>query len=172
MDLYAQLDRIFAARDRANMQPTIDALLPLYESHPADARVLLELGGAYDTAGNEKQARGLYERALEAGLEGEHLRRCYVQYGSTLRNVGAIEESLAVFARARHAFPDSAALAAFEAISLHAGGRLHESVAALLRAVADYAPGSDVARYSPALRGNADYIAGLGARPADWPGRA
>ena len=167
MELYAKLDRIFAVRDRANMQATIDALLPLYEEHPADARVLLELGGAYDTAGDEERARGLYERALEAGLDGEHLRRCYVQYGSTLRNVGAIDESLAVFARARQVFPDSAALAAFEAITLHAAGRLHESVATLLRTVADYAPGGDVARYSPALRGNADYIAGLATQQSD-----
>ncbi len=66
-----QLDSIFAARDRADMQPTIDALLAIHAEHPDHARVTYELGGAFDTAGDEATARGLYERALAQGLEGE-----------------------------------------------------------------------------------------------------
>ncbi len=66
--LDAQLDRIVAARDRDDMNPTIAALLPLLERHPDDARVLYEVGGAYDTAGEEATALDLYERAEAAGL--------------------------------------------------------------------------------------------------------
>ncbi|WP_233572992.1 MULTISPECIES: hypothetical protein [unclassified Frondihabitans] len=63
--LDAQLDSIFASRDRDNMRPTIDALLPLYEKHPENPRVLYELGGAYDTAGEEATALGFYERSMQ-----------------------------------------------------------------------------------------------------------
>ena len=94
MTLDDELDRIFATRDRNNMQPSIDALLRRYASHPENARVLYEVGGAYDTDGQEEVARGYYERALAAALEGDLLRRCCVQYGSTLRNVGEYEKSL------------------------------------------------------------------------------
>jgi len=62
-DLHNELDRIFAARDRNNMGPTIADLLPLYEQHPHNPRVLYEVGGAYDTAGDEATALGFYERA-------------------------------------------------------------------------------------------------------------
>jgi hypothetical protein len=67
MSLNDELDRIFAARDRDNMQPTIDALLPLCDAHSENARVLYEVGGAYDTAGQEETAREFYEKALAAG---------------------------------------------------------------------------------------------------------
>lgn len=158
MTLDDQLDRIVGARDRDNMQPTIDALLPIYEQHPDNARVLYEVGGAYDTAGDEEAARSFYERALAAGLSGDLLRRCSLQYGSTLRNLGAFEESLEVLGQARRTFPESPSLAAFEAISLHAAGRLDEAVACLLELVADAVQSPDLERYKPALRGNAAYL--------------
>ena len=79
-----ELARIFAARDRDNMRPTIAALLPLAEQHPENPRVLYELGGAYDTAGDEATAAGLYERAMRMGLAGDVRRRCYLQYGSKI----------------------------------------------------------------------------------------
>ena len=161
MTIDDELDRIFAARDRNNMQPTIDALLPLYASNPENARVLYEVGGAYDTDGQEEVARGFYERALAAGLEGDLLRRCYVQYGSTLRNVGECEKSLEIFATARNAFPESPALGAFEAITLHAAGQLDAAVAALLDLLVDFVRTPDIDRYKPAISGNAAYIRSL-----------
>ena len=156
-----ELDAIFAARDRANMQPTVDALLSIHAKHPGNARVTYELGGAYDTAGDEAAARSFYERALAQGLEGDLLRRCYVQYGSTLRNLGEFASSEQVFAQARRDFPESPSLAVFEAISLHASGRLDEAVASLLDVVADTVDSEDIERYKPAIRGNAEYIRSL-----------
>ncbi len=80
--LHAELDRIYAARDRNNMAPTIAALLPLYEQHSEEPRVIYEVGGAYHTAGEEATALGFYERAMTAGLEGDVRRRCYLQHSS------------------------------------------------------------------------------------------
>jgi tetratricopeptide (TPR) repeat protein len=158
MSLDDRLDAIFAARNRDDMAPTIAALLPLLQRHPDNPRVLYEVGGAYDTAGDEEQAVGYYERAIAAGLDGDFARRCALQYGSTLRNLGRLDESLAVFARARAEHPDSASLAAFEALTLHAAGRMDAAVAALLDVVADHVVSEDLERYKPALRGNAEYL--------------
>ena len=165
MTLDDQLEGIFEARDRNNMQPTIDALLPILEQHPDNPRVLYEVGGAYDTAGEESTAASFYERALGAGLSGDLLRRCYLQYGSTLRNLGEFARSAEVFERARARFPDSPSLAVFEAISLHAGGRLDEAVAALLDVVASGIQSADLERYKPAILGNAAYIRSLAGAP-------
>lgn len=165
--LDAQLDGIFAARDRDDMRPTIDALVPLFEQHPENARVLYELGGAYDTAGEEATALGFYERSMERGLAGEFLCCCYLQCGSTLRNLGRIEESLRLFSRARAEFPDSVALAAFESLTLHAAGQSNTALASLLHLVADHVDAPELERYKPALRGNADYLASLNSGPQE-----
>ena len=159
--LDAQLDRIVAARDRDDMGPTIAALLPILEQHPDDARVLYEVGGAYDTAGEEATALDLYERAEAAGLAGDLLRRCLLQHGSTLRNLGRVDESLALFARARAEFPGSSSLAVFEALTLHAAGRPDAALASALRIVADHVPDDELQRYLPAIRGNAGYLDSL-----------
>ncbi|MFF5791401.1 tetratricopeptide repeat protein [Paeniglutamicibacter sp. NPDC012692] len=164
MTLNEELDRIFASRDRDNMQPTIDALLPILEEHPSNARVLYEVGGAYDTAGMEQTAGSFYEQALRAGLAGDPLRRCYLQYGSTLRNLGEFDRSAEVLERARQAFPDSPSLAAFQAITLHASGRFDEAVAALLDVVAERVDSPDMERYKPAIRGHAAHIRSLATR--------
>ncbi|WP_159620678.1 tetratricopeptide repeat protein [Arthrobacter zhaoguopingii] len=161
MPLDDELDQIFADRDRDNMQATIDALLPLYESHPENARVLYEVGGAYDTAGHETIAQGFYEKALAAGLEGDLLRRCYLQYGSTLRNLGEYEKSSDIFRKARTAFPGSPELGVFEAITAHAAGQPNESIALLLEVVAEFVGTPDMERYKPAISGNAAYIRSL-----------
>ncbi|MFE1664347.1 tetratricopeptide repeat protein [Microbacterium sp. P02] len=161
--LDAQLDSIFAARDRDNMGPTIEALLPLHHDHPRHPRVLYELGSAYDTAGEEATALRFYEQAMEEGLSGDIRRRCFLQLGSTLRNLGRIDESRAVFSRARGEFPESVALGVFEALALHASGHANAALASLLNVLADHVDTPDLNRYKPAIRGNAEYLASLDA---------
>lgn len=158
MTLDEQLDRILADRDRNDMQPTIEELRLIEKAHPQNPRVLYEVGGAHDTAGDEQTARAYYERALSAGLSGDLLRRCYLQYGSTLRNIGEHVRSAEVFAQARAEFAESPSLAVFEALSLYAMGRADEAIASLLEVVADGVCSSDIDRYKPAIRGNAQYI--------------
>lgn len=169
MTLNVELDRIFAARDRDNMQPTIDALLQLHAAHPRNARVLYEVGGAYDTAGQEETAQEFYETALATGLEGDLLRRCYIQYGSTLRNLGQYEKSRRVFATAREAFPDSPALGAFEAVTLHAAGHPDAAIAVLLDLLVSCLHDPDIERYKPAISANAAYIRSLEERKTPPP---
>ena len=154
----------YARRDRANMGPTISYFEGLLARHPEHARVLYEVGGAYDTAGDESAARGFYERAMAAGLDGDALRRCLLQYGSTLRNLGLFDESLTALETARGMFPDSDSVRLFHALSLHAAGRSDGAVAELLEIAADRITSPDVDRYKAALRGNAEFLAAEDAR--------
>lgn len=156
--LLERLAELFAARDRANMQPTIDALLSVLAKHPDDPHVLYEVGGAYDTAGEEDTAAGYYERALSAGLGGDALRRCLLQYGSTLRNLDRLDESLAVLDRALAQYPESESVRVWHALSLHAAGRSDAAVAELMEVAADNIRTPDLLRYETGLRGNASYL--------------
>lgn len=160
-ELDEALDAIFNRRDRANMRPTIDALEAVLRNHPDEPRVVYEVGGAYDTDGQEERAIGYYERALALGLDGELRRRCLLQYGSTLRNLGRLEESLAVFDRAIAEHPSSVSLPVFRALTRHAQGRPNAAIADLLEAIADQLNSPEIARYEAAIRGNAEYIRDL-----------
>jgi tetratricopeptide (TPR) repeat protein len=159
-----RLCEIFDRRDRSNMQPTIDAFLDVLAQHPDDPDVLYEVGGAYDTAGQEQTALGYYERAMQAGLSGDALRRCLLQYGSTLRNLGRFEQSSAAFEDARVRFPESESLRVFEALTLHAAGRPDRALAVMLVLVADRMRTPEILRYEAAIRGNAAYLIELDTR--------
>jgi len=162
-ELLDRLAVLFAARDRANMAPTIDAFLAVLAEHPDDPHVLYEVGGSYDTAGEEETAAGYYERALAAGLDGDTLRKCLLQYGSTLRNLDRFDESLTVLDRARAAFPESESVRVWHALSLHAAGRSDGAVAELMELAADRIRTPDLLRYEAAVCGNAEYLRELDA---------
>lgn len=164
-DLDALLDAIFDRRDRANMRPTIEAFEAVLREHPDEPRVVYEVGGAYDTDGQEERAVGYYERALKLGLDGELRRRCLLQYGSTLRNLGRLDESLATFDRAIGEYPSSVSLPVFKALTLHAQGRPNAAVAELLDVIAEHLRSAEIARYEAAIRGNASYLRELGDSP-------
>ncbi|WP_217136671.1 tetratricopeptide repeat protein [Leucobacter chinensis] len=161
-DLREELDRIFAARDRSNMAPTIEAFLRVLDAFPEEPEVLYEVGGAYDTDGQEAVAAVYYQRALEAGLQGKWLRQCYLQYGSTLRNLGRFDKSLAVFEEGLVAFPNSESLTVFRALTLHAMGDTAPALGSLLVLIADRLQTDEIMRYEAAIRGNGAYLESLG----------
>jgi tetratricopeptide (TPR) repeat protein len=161
--LEERLRDIFESRDRDDMQPTIDAFLRVLAEHPGNAVVLYDVGGSYDTAGHEVTALRYYELALAAGLSGDTLRRCLLQYGSTLRNLGRYEESLAALDRALELYPRSESVRMWHALSLHAAGRSDAAVAALMELAVDEIRTEDLLRYEAAVRGNAAYLRELDA---------
>lgn len=143
----------YERRDRSNMAPTIAYFQELLDRHPGHPILTYELAGAFDTAGEESQARNLYERALELGLEGEPLRRCLCQYGSTLRWLGELDASLVVLDRAQQAFPHSESVSVFRALTLHELARGDEAVGLLLGIVARHGAVTDLGRYAAGLDG-------------------
>jgi tetratricopeptide (TPR) repeat protein len=160
--LIPELERAIALgyerRDRDNMAPTIAYFEELLAQHPDHPVLTYEVAGAYDTAGDEVKARKMYERALELGLEGESLRRCLCQYGSTLRWLGRLEESLAVLNRAGREFPGSESVRVFRALTLNDAGRADEAVGELLGIVAQHGEVTDLGRYAVGLVGVAQWL--------------
>jgi tetratricopeptide (TPR) repeat protein len=106
-------------------------------SEGSDAVELYERGGEHDSAGREEEAIPLYEQALAAGLAGELRARCLLQLGSSLRNVGRVDEAVALLQDARHEFRDFRPLRAFFALALHSAGRDRDALRELLEAIAD-----------------------------------
>lgn len=148
----------FERRDRENMAPTIEYFQSLLAEHPDNPFVLYEVGGSYDTDGQEERAIGYYEQALVGGLLGDTRRRCLLQYGSTLRNLERFAESLEIFEQARAEFPESDSLRVFQALSLHAAAKSDQALAELLLLVADRIDSTEIERYEAAIRGNAEYL--------------
>jgi len=154
----------YERRDRANMAPTIAYFEALLAQHPDQPVVTYEVAGAYDTAGEEAKAKVLYERALELGIDGEPLRRCLCQFGSTLRWLGELDASLAILDRARAEFPESESARVFQALTLNELGRADEAVGLLLDIVAQHGEVTDLGRYAVGLSGLAQWL--LDGRPA------
>ncbi|WP_394940389.1 tetratricopeptide repeat protein [Psychromicrobium sp. YIM B11713] len=165
-ELESALRKGFEERDRNNMGPTIEYFLRLLEEHPGNPAVLYEVGGSYDTDGQEEQAAGYYEQALKSGLSGDTRRRCLLQYGSTLRNLDRHQESLKILLRAREEFPESDSLRVFHALSLHAAEQADSAIAELLLLIADRLDSAEIVRYEAAIRGNAEYLQSLGSAQA------
>ncbi len=149
----------YERRDRANMAPTIAYFEALLAEHPDHPVLVYEVAGAYDTAGEEAKARLLYERALSLGLDGDTLRRCLCQYGSTLRWLGEYDKSLAALDRARAEFPGSDAVRVFRALTLNDAGRGDEATGELLTVITAHPEVTDLGRWAEGLRGLAGWLA-------------
>jgi cyanophycin synthetase len=115
-----------------------------------DAHELYLLGGEHDSNGRPHEAIELYEQALAAGLADPERQRLLLQLGSSLRNVGRIDEAVALLEDARREFPDFRPLRAFLALALHSAGRTEDALAELLNAIADEG------EYERSLRAYAD----------------
>lgn len=79
--------------DALSGEDAVAAMRELAAECPAsDGRAAFELASMYDSVGFEAEAGAEYERALELGLDEERHARLAVQYGSTLRNLGRLDE--------------------------------------------------------------------------------
>jgi tetratricopeptide (TPR) repeat protein len=134
--LWERFDALEPARFLAEMQA-------LAARHgPDDAVAAYELGGAHDSIGEEAAAAEHYERAFALGLPDELRRPATIQYASTLRNLGRVEEGLALLEAERDRTSDELddAVAAFIALALADCGRAREATGLALAALARHLP--------------------------------
>ncbi|SDS38850.1 tetratricopeptide repeat protein [Agrococcus carbonis] len=118
----------------------IDALA---ESAPHPAIGLFERAGALDSAGREAEAEPLYRAAVAAGLaDADPVREAYrrIQHASTLRNLGRVDEAIAMLESAGASPEVGAAREAFLALALHSAGRHDEALRVALEALAPTLP--------------------------------
>ena len=118
---------------------------------PRDVAAQIAAAYACDRDGLEADAVEFYDAAFALG---EHDGEFLVGYGSTLKNVGRLDESLAILARAEAVPSVARAARAFRALTLHRAGRSDAAVALLVRLVAEL----DGPRYRPALESYAEEL--------------
>ena len=95
------------------------------------AHALLEEAFRLDARGREAEAIPLYRLALSLGLPKEEKKHALIGLASSLRNVGQLPEARRVIERARRAYKDDPAIAAFYALILHDLGESKQALKAL-----------------------------------------
>lgn len=105
-----------------------------------------ERASAWDSTGHPDKAVPLYRSALAAGLTGLRRRRATIQLASSLRNLGAADEAVALLSAELAAPVDGEAAAledavrAFLALALVDAGRPREAASLALEALAPHLP--------------------------------
>lgn len=128
----------------------------LLADYPDDPRSYYEYGGAFDSAGREHEALPLYQQALDKGLSGDYLPKLYLQWASTLRNVGQITEAISMLEMACGQYPERPSLKFFLALALESAGREHDALTILFELAIAHVDTADMKRYARSIRVYAD----------------
>ena len=124
------------------------------DAAPDDVDLQLRAAYGCDRYGTEEDAIVYYDRAatMRGGIPADGLWNFLLGHGSTLRNVGRLEESRAVFAAAMAEMPENRAFPTFLALTLLDLGRPAEAVAALFDVILSFAGvAPEIARYARAM---------------------
>ena len=148
-ELESEIAELWAMTDDA---ARIAAAERLVSEHPSDERLVFELAGAYDAAGDPARAIGLYRSALAAGLREPYRHRAQIQAASTLRNLGDHDGALRLLDDVDVTHPGNVAAAAFRALTLADAGRSGDAVADLVDALVDRAADEDAVAYRRSLK--------------------
>jgi len=143
----ADLARAWDSLDSSDGEAFRARIGRLAEAAPyGDGTGAFERAAAYDSTGRSDQAVPLYEEALAQGLTGIRRRRATIQLASSLRNLGAADEAVALLSTELSAPVDGEAAAledavrAFLALALVDVGRPREAASLALEALAPHLP--------------------------------
>ncbi|QZQ56773.1 tetratricopeptide repeat protein [Curtobacterium sp. TC1] len=131
-------------------QQRIERMRELAAAAPHPALGAFELGGANDSGGHEAEADVHYAAATAAGLadvDPSRAAQMVVQHASTLRNLGRIDEAIAMLRNAPEHPSTGAAPKVFLALALHSAGRHDEALRVAIEAVEPTLP-----RYNRSVR--------------------
>ncbi len=123
------------------------------EANLDDADAWFRYGGALDYSDREAEAMVAYQRVFDLGIDrlpGEDQPRLIIQAGSTLRNLGRLDEARTLLERGRRGFPGIAAIAVFLALVEVSAGNDRQAVHLLFEALLAPDDGS-IADYHRAL---------------------
>jgi tetratricopeptide (TPR) repeat protein len=124
--------------DPDQVEQAIDWLRRRAEVDPDDAAAWFRYGGALDYSDREAAAMDAYQRVLDLGvdrLEPDDQPRLFVQAGSTLRNLGRLDEARELLESGRWQFPDNRAIVAFLALVEVSAGNQGRAVDLLFEAL-------------------------------------
>jgi tetratricopeptide (TPR) repeat protein len=127
--------------DSLSVDEGVAAMRKLAEACPAsDGRGAFELASGFDSKGLEAAASAEYEHALELGLDEARHAQLAVQYGSTLRNQGRLDEAIAVLSAAPTHESTGSAPRVVLALALHSAGRKDEALRVAIEAQIEALP--------------------------------
>lgn len=132
-------------------------LVALAAAHPDDAAAQAEAAFASDRLGREAEALRFYQRAFELGGPPDDRPGFLLGFGSTLRNVGRVDDAVAVLGEAVLAYPEHAALRAFLALALGSAGHHGLALATMLEAGLAASPTA----FAPYRRALGEYLRAL-----------
>ncbi|NUR32249.1 MAG: tetratricopeptide repeat protein [Catenulispora sp.] len=156
-DVNRRVAALFAAIDDHQEAAFLEAVDALADELPEnDADGLFHRASARDSWGHSDLAAPLYRRALDiGGLTGENRRRAVIQMSSSMRNIGRVEEALAILQQEKENGEDhlSDALDCTIALCLASLGREREGLSLVLVALAKHLPryNRSMANYGRAL---------------------
>jgi tetratricopeptide (TPR) repeat protein len=130
--------------------------MPRDDSSSSERADALRLAFEADSAGREEEALAHYRRAFELGVPDDELAGASLGFGSTLGNVGSVDESVAVLSDAVERFPEHRALRVFLAYALWSAGRQADAMRSLVGALYVGEPADELVRYRRAIMGYAD----------------
>jgi len=133
------------------MTTDLDEAVARAAADPSDVTAQIAAAYACDRVGREAEAVRYYDAAWALGLPEGGRRRFLVGYGSTLRNVGRLEESVAILGEAVAADPDYAPFKVFLGLALHSSGHHAAAMAALLGAVLEVHGGARLDGFERAI---------------------
>lgn len=128
----------------------LDAAMAIADSNPGDVEAQIAAAYGNDRYGREEDAIKYYDAAWAIGVPGEVRCGFLVGYGSTLRNVGRLAESIAIHRAGITEYPEFAAHHAFLALALHAVGDYNGAMAEALGALVE-AGAANLGGYDRAL---------------------
>ena len=138
-------------RREDELEASQEMLLDLLDQAPNNPQVIYEVGGSYDVMGEEKQAIPYYQKAIQAGLDGDDLQECLVCLGSSHRNVGNFEEAVETLEKATAQFPDNNSGKVFLALAYYSDGREDDAVRLLLELLLETTSDEDILAYADPL---------------------
>ena len=148
--------------DPARVEEGIAWLRANAEANLDDSEAWYRYGSALDYSGREEVAIGAYERVFAIGLDqlDPVLRpRLYAQAGSTLRNLGRLDEARTLLEQGRATFPANRALVAFLALVEVSAGNERRAIDLLFEVIlADGADDDSIATFHRALTYYADEL--------------
>jgi tetratricopeptide (TPR) repeat protein len=106
---------------------------------------------AHDKEGREQEAVRYYDEAFHMGVPEPLRKRFLVGYGSTLRNVGRVDDAVGVLSQAVVDYPDYPAFRAFLSLALLDTGHAKAAVATMLGVALDIAKPGVFEGYERAL---------------------
>lgn len=131
----------WATVDLSDREGAVARMKALTSERPeTDPDAHFELGGAYDSTGYEAETQHHYSRSRDLGLAGSRLAQLNIQQGSTLRNLGRLDEAIAMFEATESDPSIGDARAVFLALALRDAGRPDEALRLCIEALAQHLP--------------------------------